>query len=151
MGNEMLAEREENTMVKKNKWGEWWWWWGNRTGEKGEVKLKEDTDEWKQQTKTPSQPNPNTAAFPDLCTIKPTLLMTVRRNRRKRRSPTHSYLWLQILFLLEGANREMDKRSAKKEVKCRTVRAWGVRLVQTPAEGPLKPLTLSDGNIGVWQ
>lgn len=40
----------------------------------------------------PSHPNRTRAAFPDLCTIKPTLLMTIWRNRRKRRSPTHSYL-----------------------------------------------------------
>lgn len=36
------------------------------------------------QTRTPFHPNPTGAAFPELCTTKPTLLMTIWKNHGKR-------------------------------------------------------------------
>ena len=114
MRKRMLAERGKQNYDGVEWWQENRWRRGKERWSLEVSKFKRYTDEWEQQTKTPSPPSPTTAAFPGLCTIKPTLLMTIWRDRRKRRSPTHSYLWLQILFLLEGANREMDKRRAKK-------------------------------------
>lgn len=76
-------------------------------GERGEVQRVETAD------RDPT-PNPNTAAFPDLCTIKPTLLMAVRRTAEI----TGTRLPLTVNPLPPGGgNRGMDKRRAKKEVK----------------------------------
>lgn len=151
MRNGMLAEREigkqnskkinNRVMKREEKETDW---------EKGEV-LK-----WANQRRiqmsgnsrprppphlTSSHPSP-TLTQPEqsslhLCTIKPTLLVTIRRNRRKRRSPTQ--LPLTANPLPPGGSKPRDGQKGKEVVKGHTVCAWGTRLVWLPAEGPLKP------------
>lgn len=92
--NEMLVEREKHRGQKN---GAGW-------SRKSEVKSKE----WKQQTKTPP---PTPTQQPDLCPIKPTLLMTVWGTAEITGTPLPRTV---SPLPPGGGNRGMDKRRAKK-------------------------------------
>lgn len=91
-GVEVWRENREKRKVEILKW----------------VKIN-DADEWEQQTRL--QPNPTTTtqkAFPDLRTIKPTLLVTIRATVERA---GHKLPLTATPLPPGGANQEMDKRA----------------------------------------
>lgn len=102
--------------------------------------LKEYTDEWEQQTKTPSQ-----AERPPWALHHQTHTADDYMEEPQKEMITDAQLPLTANPLPPGGSKRRDgQKKGKKGVKCHTVRAWGIWLVWTAAEGRLKLMQLNE-------